>query len=182
MTVLATDYHRLQSEVDALRETVQEMRDALHAAVNGELAPAEAYVAAGVLGVRDLEPGAAVFSWEARNVSPHAEFAQQITRILSLPEGEAGVLIRRLYVEPYIAPHFHIVGVHEQNFRRLLGGGSLERDTVPCQLFATRYGSPCFNWKFQHGDTLDVHIVNTSGRPLHFRMLALGCYLRGEAT
>lgn len=182
MTVLATDYRQLQSEVDALRETVQEMRDALQAAVDGELAPAEAYVAAGILGVRDLEPGAAVFSWEARNVSPHAEYAHQITRILSLPDRETRVLIRRLYVEPYIAPHFHIVGIHAQNFHRLLGGGSINQDTVPCQLFATRYGSPCFNWTFERDERLDVHIVNISGRSLHFRMLALGCYLRGEAT
>ena len=183
MTVLATDYHRLQAEVDDLREQVQEMADALRAAAAGELAPAEAFIAAGVLGIRDLEPGNAVVHWNSPRVRPFNEYesAHQVTCVLTVPPPDTQIVIRRLYVEPAFAPHFHIVGVYDRNWL-LLGGGSTGSNTVPCELLSRRYGSPRLDWKFEHGQCLEVHLMNLTDRILPFHMLGLGYYTRGGRT
>jgi hypothetical protein len=171
---------QLGQEVNLLRERVQDMGDALTAAASGELAPAEAFAAAGALGMRDLEPGAAVISVEARNVDPHSEQGMfQITHQFRMPRNTGHVLVRRLYVEPHLAPYFRLVGVYEDSYLLLIGSGSPLGETVPCELFTSSYGSPRFDWKFGQGDTIAFRIANVSARKLHFRLLMLGCWMEG---
>jgi len=165
----------LRLELTRMRETVQDLSSALHAAAAGELAPAERFVAGGVLGIRDLDRGGYVVDWSAPAVRPHrgGAVSEYIVREYR-PLGDEKLFLPRLYVPPLVAPHFELVSFEIDHQRLLLGSGSPEAGTVPCELFAHRYASPRFDWAFESWTLLEVRVINVSNQPRPFQLLGLG--------
>lgn len=156
--------------LDSARAQLAALGDIAAAAADGETLPAQRYQVAGLLGLRQLEPGDAVLSFEMRDVLPHAEQHVWIARRPPRP-----MLVRRLYVELALAPSFRLRSVNQNHYVILGEGGHPE--SIPCELLSTRYGAPLLDWKFGTEDSVSITVTNISARKLHFRLLMLGYWL-----
>lgn len=173
-------------ELDELRSQVHDLGDALRAAVDGNLQPAEAFCAAAVLGVRSLDPDGVMLKFD---VDLQAFFGGSIPRSgsfqtgaqLLLPERYSGMVVRRLYVDPRIASGFRLEAVYIGQYHEVLWGPN-SQPGISCELFSKRYGSPRFEWKLKHLDFLEVKVTYLAGCERFFQMLALGHYTSHETT
>jgi len=167
---------RLRSELTRLRETVQDLSSALHAAATGELAPAERFVAGGVLGIQGLDRGGYIVDWSDPRVLPYRDgrAPENIQREYRPLDTNLKLFLPRLYVPPSVAHHFELVAFEVDHRRRLLGSGFTDKGTVPCELFARRYGSPRFDWAFESWTILELRVINVSNQPRPFQLLGLG--------
>jgi hypothetical protein len=151
----------LERELSEAHAELQELRDCVHAAADGEILPAKTYLAGGVLGIQRLD-GDHVSVFEV-HVAP-----RQHVQINAAPQQLA--VVRRLWVDPQCAPHFTL--------RSLLVGnqvviGDPYHDT-PCELFARRYGSPLIRVVCEVGIVLSVAVNNMTDETRDFRAVALG--------
>jgi hypothetical protein len=156
---------KLRQQMNEQAEHLQMLVDIVHAAADGETRLAERYVAAGLLGAKQEEPGSAVLTFRCNPFQPDSTVS--MSRIPTKL-----MLLRRLYIEPPLAPHFFLQSFYINNLE-ILGGPGKQR-ALPCDLFARRYGSPLLNVPVTSHEPAQLIVTNISDRQLDFRMLALG--------
>ena len=143
---------------------IGDLSDALRAAVAGDLLPAQRYVAAEVLGIRDLYLGGEVLSFlSSMVIKPGESLSMHCVR------GHSSVHYRRLWLPPEVAPHFQVDALDLN--------GALRRwpDPLPGTLFAERCGrSPQVGWTTEPYDQLSLQVTNTSASVAYFEGYLFG--------
>jgi hypothetical protein len=154
---------RLRVELDR----VAMLEDIVHACADGEMRPAQRYLAAGLLGAKQCEMGS-MFIWfaAARNGRPLHVPAGRTCWRHRIARGEQ-CHARRLYVLPDCADHITIEHlVH--NYKVHLQG------RFPAELFSKRYGSPLLDLQITSYDNVELRFINTSDQPQRFAAAVVG--------
>jgi len=91
-------------------------------------------------------------------------------------------VLRRLWIEPALAPHFSLQGFWIGTLQLLVGGTTSgpplpAGEGVPAMLFERRYGSPLWEEIVEASTQVSVTVANRSGHPRTFHGVVLGCSL-----